>query len=339
MTQQAQNPQLTSQPQLLIKEIKDIFLRTNFQNLQTYFQQNNQLLGFNFFEAVFTKAQSNLLIAHGLKTVPLDIITTQVTGAGQVTFNYGLFDSSNINISSTGAARVRFFAGTYYNQQSSQNANKTDVWTINGSTISSASFYTGSGVPANATGNDNDGYMDVATGHIYTRTGGAWSIIRRAGSATSFSKQSYTTNFAGNFCGPSQLDFALDEQLHPLQVTIVTKGGEVDVGFMPNTAIMANFINSPTGANSGINTDQSPTDSGIFLVFYRDGVPVATHLMYMQNNVSIEIHSIPASAFWFTDTNVPAGQHIYTCKGQLTNNARSINNIANSVMFARERAT
>lgn len=132
------NPLVTQSPTLLIKEVSDIILRKNFQNLSDYFQANNQLLGFSFFEYVFTKAQANVLIGHGLKTPPLDIIITQVSGPGQVTFNYGLFDKSNLNISSSDACRVRFFAGTYYNQVSAANTASTDAWVQGSLTSASA---------------------------------------------------------------------------------------------------------------------------------------------------------------------------------------------------------
>ena len=125
------NPLLTQNPYLLITEISDIRLRQNFTNLQNYFAANNQMLGFQFFEVNLTGATANFLLAHGLPSIPLDIMVTQVTGPGKVTFNFGLFDKTNINITTTDSARIRFFAGTYFNQQSSINANKTDAWTVN----------------------------------------------------------------------------------------------------------------------------------------------------------------------------------------------------------------
>ena len=139
MSSQNPNPQVTQNPFLLITEISDIRLRQNFKNLQAYFIANNQMLGFVFFEQVFTAAKANFTLAHGLKSVPLDVIVTQVTGAGQVTFNFGLFDATNINMTVTGACRVRFFVGTYYNFTSSVVANKSDAWTVNPSTGGNAS--------------------------------------------------------------------------------------------------------------------------------------------------------------------------------------------------------
>lgn len=132
------NPLVTQSPYLLIREISDIHLRQNFKNLQDYFIANNQMLGFAFFEQVFTKAQTNFTLAHGLKSTPLDVLVTQCTGAGQVTFNYGLFDGTNINITTTGACRIRFYVGTYYNYTSSTQPNKTDKWSINSSASSSS---------------------------------------------------------------------------------------------------------------------------------------------------------------------------------------------------------
>ena len=104
------NPLVTQSPPLIITQITDKYVQQNFRSLQTYFQQNNQLLGFNFYEVNLSKATSNFLVAHGLSYIPLDIIVTQCSGPGTVTFNYGLFDKTNVNITTTDAARIRFFS-------------------------------------------------------------------------------------------------------------------------------------------------------------------------------------------------------------------------------------
>src|SRR5690606_23205848 len=41
--------------------------------------------------------------------------------------NTGLFDPTHVDISSSGAARVRFFIGTYWNQQSSVAVDPSDI--------------------------------------------------------------------------------------------------------------------------------------------------------------------------------------------------------------------
>ncbi len=70
------------------------------------------------------------MIAHGLNIAPLDIILTHISGTGSITFNYGLFDSSNINVTVTGTIRARFFAGTYFNFQSDVTTQTADAQTF-----------------------------------------------------------------------------------------------------------------------------------------------------------------------------------------------------------------
>lgn len=125
------NPLLSNSPSLQTSQIADTYIKKNFENLQSYFTANNQLLGFKFVEVNLTKATANFTVGHGLGYIPKDILITQVIGNGQVTFNYGLFDLKNVNITTTDACRVRFFVGTYYNQQSLVQAAMTDAWLIN----------------------------------------------------------------------------------------------------------------------------------------------------------------------------------------------------------------
>lgn len=113
-------------PFLLAKEISDIYARQNFLNLQDYFAANNQLLGFVFFEKQFTAAVSNQKIAHGLPTIPRDVLVSKIVGSGTVTFNHGLFDNTNIDVTVTGACTVRFFVGTYWNSGKTANPATTD---------------------------------------------------------------------------------------------------------------------------------------------------------------------------------------------------------------------
>lgn len=106
----AQTP--STNPFLAIQQIQDQYIRANFQNLQTYFQNQNQLLDFKFFELEFKAAQTGFLQAHGLPYVPLDIIVTRLSGTGAVTFQYGKFDTKNIVMDVSGPCRIRFFVGT-----------------------------------------------------------------------------------------------------------------------------------------------------------------------------------------------------------------------------------
>lgn len=114
-------------PDLQVKEIKDTYIRRNFQNMADYFKLQNQLLNFKFFDLTFTKAQSNILQPHGLSYIPQDILVTQVTGNSYIQFNNGLFDKTNLNITVFGACRIRFFVGTYWNLPNSKPNEKTDL--------------------------------------------------------------------------------------------------------------------------------------------------------------------------------------------------------------------
>jgi len=100
-------------PDLHVKEISDLYTRTNFQNLVDFFSQQNQFAGFNFLEINESGPVTNKLIAHGLGYIPKDISLTRNTGAGTITFNYGSFDKTNISYSTTGAVNARFYVGTH----------------------------------------------------------------------------------------------------------------------------------------------------------------------------------------------------------------------------------
>lgn len=116
-----------AKPQLNVKEFQDLYLRKNFENLKKYFSTENQLLGFQFFELNFTAASANQKVAHGLGVVPQDIISTRMTGAGILTFNWGLFDDKSLDITVTGPCRVRFFVGSYWNFNSTVNNTDQDT--------------------------------------------------------------------------------------------------------------------------------------------------------------------------------------------------------------------
>lgn len=120
MAQQNLNNQNIN-PSLIIKEISDQYIRKNFQNLNDYFKNQNQLLDFKFFTQTFTQATDNFKIAHGLKYIPQDIIVTQLVGAN-MTVNFDKFTGTNLDVSVDGPCVVRFFIGTYWNAPSVANA-------------------------------------------------------------------------------------------------------------------------------------------------------------------------------------------------------------------------
>lgn len=85
--------------------------RRNFENLND-FLGNNPLFGFTFLEFETDRAVDNLKIAHGLSYTPRDIIKLKILGAS-VTFNHAAFDPTFLDVSTSGAARVRCLVGTY----------------------------------------------------------------------------------------------------------------------------------------------------------------------------------------------------------------------------------
>jgi hypothetical protein len=91
--------------------------------------------------------------------------------------------------------------------------------------------------------------------------------------------------------------------VNPVRAVVTTNGGDVEVGFQADGSSNPSYI----------ITDSTPTDSSATLNFYRDGVLISSQFMYMQNNIAIEIHGIPASSFKYIDSP-PAGTHIYTAQ-------------------------
>lgn len=103
-------------PKLVIElsRIQDPILQDVLQSVKEHINDLPLNLGeWEFFELVFTQAETNKKIPHRLKFIPKDVIQTGIVGAGSVTFNYALFDSTNIDVTTTAACTVRFFLGRY----------------------------------------------------------------------------------------------------------------------------------------------------------------------------------------------------------------------------------
>lgn len=99
---------------LQIEKVEDPIARENFQRLQDDSLKDALPKGqWKFFEIVFTKAVTNFKYPHSLGFMPKDIIQTSLKGAGSLTWNYNLFDSTNLNITTSGACTVRAFVGSY----------------------------------------------------------------------------------------------------------------------------------------------------------------------------------------------------------------------------------
>lgn len=101
---------------LFIKDIPDLFLRKNFERIKSAFNSDPIISGqFKHFEIIFTSAVTHFKFPHNLGFKPSDIIQTSLIGTGSLTFNYSLFDATNLDITTTGAVTARLFAGRYTN--------------------------------------------------------------------------------------------------------------------------------------------------------------------------------------------------------------------------------
>lgn len=140
----------TPNPQLAIKEIQDIIVRTNFQSLADYFRIQNQFLNFKFTELNISSAVTAQPIPHTLGVIPQDIVVAKITGAGTATFLHGMFSNKYMYISTTGACRIRFFYGTYYNYTSGVNNLSTDQTSYSAGSTSSSKTYSLVSLPLTA---------------------------------------------------------------------------------------------------------------------------------------------------------------------------------------------
>lgn len=101
-------------PFLYRKEIEDRYAQDNFTRLQDYFKESPvEKMGFKFFEIEFTGAVTNFRYPHNLGFVPKDVITTYFSNAATVTWNYDLFDSTYLDITTSGATTVRALVGRH----------------------------------------------------------------------------------------------------------------------------------------------------------------------------------------------------------------------------------
>lgn len=99
---------------MILDFIEDRYVREALENLTQYLRKEPFIdTEWQFFEKEYTAAITDDQIAHTLGGVPKDIILTSKIGAGSVTFEYEDFTKNFIVVSTTGAATIRFFAGTY----------------------------------------------------------------------------------------------------------------------------------------------------------------------------------------------------------------------------------
>jgi hypothetical protein len=98
---------------LLLREIKDTYVRDNFARITDYLKAERALDGFRFRTITFTEAQANFKFPHTLGYEPKDVLVLSKTGAGDITFNYDKFDQTNLDITTTGPVEVRVLVGAY----------------------------------------------------------------------------------------------------------------------------------------------------------------------------------------------------------------------------------
>ncbi len=92
-----------------IEDVKDALQKIKERLEASVFDRGE----FKFFEIVFTGAQTNLKYPHKLGFTPKDILQLSITGTGVVTWNYSSFDSSTLDLTSTGACIVRAYVGRH----------------------------------------------------------------------------------------------------------------------------------------------------------------------------------------------------------------------------------
>lgn len=99
---------------LLVQETEDFTTRENFDRIRLFVSEDlfTKFDG-KLYELELSAAVTNFRFTHRLGFLPKDVILTGNTGVGSVTFNYSLFDSTHIDLTTTGAVNLRFVAGKF----------------------------------------------------------------------------------------------------------------------------------------------------------------------------------------------------------------------------------
>lgn len=100
-------------PLISIEDVDDPQARENFRRIDSFFREDTNLKGFQHFEIVLEAAVTNKKYPHNLGFTPKDVIVTSLIGAGAITWNYELFDSENLDLTTTGAVTIRAYIGTH----------------------------------------------------------------------------------------------------------------------------------------------------------------------------------------------------------------------------------
>lgn len=101
-------------PTLFKKDIKEEFTQTNFVRLSDFFAADALTrCGFEFISCVVPGAVTNAPVVHRLGYAPKDVILMHNLTNATVTFNYGLFDDTNIYVTTNAATTLRMLVGRY----------------------------------------------------------------------------------------------------------------------------------------------------------------------------------------------------------------------------------
>lgn len=114
--------------ELILREIDDPHTRENFFRLLQYVKDEPILQGnWKLHELYLKDAVTNFKFAHNHKFVPTDIILLSVIGDRNVQFNYDKFTKTNLDITASGAVKIRFLSGSYRERLSPTTESLTDV--------------------------------------------------------------------------------------------------------------------------------------------------------------------------------------------------------------------
>ena len=107
---------MTSNIKLAKGEIKDPYVRDNFEKVETHL--NKDVVGrfkFRFISHTFPNSTASAKIQHKLTYTPMDIILLSVTNTDGVTitWHYDDFDATNVVVTVSGACTIRFLVGRY----------------------------------------------------------------------------------------------------------------------------------------------------------------------------------------------------------------------------------
>ena len=101
---------------LLLQGIMDRMVRDNFQRVKDALLSEPILKADLRFFALDLRGEGALdhfRFPHKMGVIPQDLLVTQATGSGGVTWHWEEFDRENVVLSTTGPVYLRFFLGAH----------------------------------------------------------------------------------------------------------------------------------------------------------------------------------------------------------------------------------